>query len=223
MDFIDRLANAYFFAKHYVIDKGYSDEIDWQMRLCFNNVTEQVFLQEISWVILASGMSDKVISKIYPSIKEAFFEFSNCELIIKNRDKCLNKALMVFNNKKKIEAILFAVEYLYKSDFELIKSNIQNQGITYLQIFPFIGAATSYHLAKNLGIDVAKPDRHLVRVSTTLGLDNPHQLCSDLSERINEKASIIDLVIWRYATIDKNYIKNLSWFMNRYETYTSTC
>ena len=53
MNFSERISHGYFFAKHYVINKGFGNEVDWQEGLNFEMVTEQKFLSEISWVILA--------------------------------------------------------------------------------------------------------------------------------------------------------------------------
>ncbi len=78
-----------------------------------------------------------------------------------------------------------------------------------------MGEATSFHLAKNIGLNVAKPDRHLVRMSSALGFESVNILCSEISNLIEENISLIDLVLWRYATLDKNYIDKLLWLKNR--------
>jgi len=43
------------------------------------------------------------------------------------------------------------------------------EGVWFLQQLPFIGPVTAFHLAKNLGIEAVKPDRHLCRLSKLLG------------------------------------------------------
>ena len=83
----------------------------------------------------------------------------------------------------------------------------------YLESFPFIGPITKFHLAKNIGIDVAKPDRHLSRISKMLGFASVQELCESISQRIDEKVSVVDLVIWRYATIDKKYLEKIGRYL----------
>ena len=68
MENIDNLARVYFIAKTYVIQKGFSDEIDWQEEVSILNLDAQSFLKEYSWVV-SSGLSDKVVSKVFPKIK----------------------------------------------------------------------------------------------------------------------------------------------------------
>ena len=213
MDFPERIAHGYFFAKKYVIHKGYGNEIDWQEGLIFETVTEQKFLNEISWVILASGMNDKVIRKIFPLIKSVMLDFQSADLICKKRKSCHNKALKIFNHEGKINAILYAAEYIKKYSLAFIKSEILNKGLKFIQTFPYLGKATAFHFAKNLGLNFAKPDRHLNRISTALGFKNPEALCTEISNLVEEKISLIDLVLWRYATLDKDYIRRINWFV----------
>lgn len=213
MDFHSRIAHGYFFAKQYIINKGFASEIDWQDGLDFEKVNETKLLEEFTWVVLASGMNDKVVKKVFPSIKSIMYDFKSSELIYKRRVSCFNKALQIFNHPGKIKAILFLAEYVYKNSFGFIKSKIATEGIEFIQTLPYMGQATSFHLAKNLGIEVAKPDRHLNRIAKALGFKGPSELCKQLSITISEKASLIDLVLWRYATLDKKYLKKVCWLI----------
>ena len=213
MNFSDRIGHAYFFAKNYVINKGFASEIDWQEKIKYEEITEQQFLHEISWVIIASGLNDAVVRKIFPAIKESMFGFKNSKLIIDNKRKCLKSSLKVFNHKGKIQAILYAADYISTNTFKKVKAQILNEGIAFLQTFPYLGKATSFHLAKNIGIEVAKPDRHLVRISNALGFKNPNDLCGIIANKVNERISTIDIVLWRYATLDKKYLQKISWLI----------
>lgn len=216
MELNDRIAHGYFFAKNYIIKKGYANEVDWQDELKLDYITEQKFLEEFSWVVLASGMNDKVVRKLFPRIKKAMLNFKSSEAIFKQRKKCLKKCLEVINHPGKIAAILFTAEYIYVNSFDVLKLKIVEEGVNFIQMFPYMGKATSFHLAKNIGLDVAKPDRHLIRISNILGYENPNGLCQDLSNRIHEKKSLIDLVLWRYATLDRNYVANINRFIKRH-------
>lgn len=210
--FVDKLAYAYFFVKEYVIKKGYSFEIDYADDIKFNNLKESFFLKEAAWVVLSSGMSYKIISNKFNLISEAFNNWESAEEIIRNKYKCKKKSLKIFNNEQKIDAIIKIASIIKEDGFENIKSGINKMGVEYLTRFPFIGPATKFHLAKNIGINVAKPDRHLVRISNATGYNSPNDLCNVISERISEKAAIIDLVIWRYATLDRNYLMKINHF-----------
>lgn len=60
---------------------------------------------------------------------------------------------------------------------------------------PFIGAITKWHASKNLGADVAKPDRWLERVAT-LSNETVTQLCARLAQTTGDRVATVDLVIW---------------------------
>jgi hypothetical protein len=204
------LASAYLIAKETVIREGYGKEIEWQRNVSLNNLTESKFLKESAWVILSSGMNEIVIRKVFPRITHAFFNWESSETIYRNQSDCLESALNIFNNPKKIKAIIEIAKEISDIGFERSLKSIETEGVSYLTKFPYIGPATSYHLAKNIGFNVVKPDRHLVRVAKSAGYADPYDFCSDLSEIVGDDIRIIDIVIWRYATLSKNYLELFS-------------
>ena len=64
------------------------------------------------------------------------------------------------------------------------------------EALPWIGGITKYHLAKNFGADVAKPDVHLQRLADQHGC-TPQALCDRLAAETGYRAATIDTVLWR--------------------------
>jgi hypothetical protein len=60
---------------------------------------------------------------------------------------------------------------------------------------------TTYHLAKNLGVDVVKCDRHLMRLAPILGFHSPEEMCAAIGHQVGEPVSVVDIVLWRYCTL----------------------
>lgn len=201
----ENLASTYLDLKKSVIIAGYSHEIDWQSGLNFESTTETDFLREAAWVVLSSGFRESIVRKHFKGISKAFLDWRSAEQINKNRKQCRKKAISVFGNRRKIEAITEIVRKVANDGMECIKSNIRSHDVEYLQEFPFIGPITSYHLAKNLGLHVVKPDRHLVRMAYMTGHDSPLEMCSKVARVVGDSLAVVDLVFWRYATLDKNY------------------
>ncbi|MFZ3134291.1 MAG: hypothetical protein WBH08_11565 [Methanothrix sp.] len=199
------LAAKYFSIKELVVSKGYLDEIEWQSSLCFNDLDESSFLEELSWVILSSGMKESVIRKLFDNISRCFFYWSSSNIIIKNKEKCFNNAICYFNNKSKISSIIFAANILNELNFNDFKASILDDPISVLQQFPYIGPITVYHLAKNIGIHVAKPDRHLVRMAKAAGYSDVQLFCRTISKLSGDSIPVVDIVLWRFATIEKDY------------------
>ncbi len=215
MDYTERIGHAYFFAKNYIISKGYWNEIEWLDTIDYHFLTQEKFLQESAWVILASGLSDGVVQKKFPLIKNAMLGLTCGKLITENKDKCFHNSIRVFNHPGKINAILHIAQELANQSFENVKMQIDSLGIQYLKTFPFIGNATAFHLAKNIGLNVAKPDRHLVRISIALGFSTPADLCTRISDDLHENVALVDLVLWRYATLDKKYLEKINWLIKK--------
>jgi len=199
------LSIAYFDVKQFVISNGFANEIDWIEELDFEDLREQEFLRESAWVILSSGMSDKVVRKIFLAMTDVFYNWESSKRIILNKNTILTKALNIFKHRGKIEAIIEVAERVYTYGFQYIKEQIRNYGINYIESFKFIGPTTKYHLAKNIGLAVAKPDRHLIRLAKRNGFITPHAMCEAISSYTKEKVAVIDIVLWRFATLNRKY------------------
>lgn len=161
---------------------GYSGEINWQRELnpCDNNIA---FFWETCWVILNSGMKEQIARKIWERIQEAWLQEKNIS--------------EVFRHKGKVAAIKYAKD----NSGKLFEGYcLADDKIEYLKTIPFIGNITCYHLAKNLGHDCVKPDRHLVRVANTYNT-TPDLLCQQISDETGEKKCVVDIVIWRSCNL----------------------
>jgi hypothetical protein len=202
-----QLISRYLTAKELLIRFGFGPEIDWQDSLRASDFSATDFFREAAWVILSSGMREKVIRSTFPKIETAFCNWDH-ELVEKNRSRCIRRAMHQFGHAGKIQAISELAKRLSRDGFSEIKRRIDAEGIAYLQSFAFLGPATSVHLAKNLGYDVVKPDRHLTRVANALGAANPTEMCQRISVVVGDRLAVVDLVIWRYATLDSRYIEH---------------
>lgn len=207
---VERLIRAYMTAKESVIEAGFADEIDWQHHLDFGDVTEQAFLREAAWVILSAGMKETVVRAKFPAISRAFLDWSSAHEIAGRAKECRQAALLVVSHEGKTEAILFLASEVARSGFEHVRRCITGGAVEYLRSFPYLGPATACHLAKNLGLNVVKPDRHLVRIATRAGYTSPIAMCNDISTVVGDKQAVVDVVLWRYATLNRSYLATFS-------------
>jgi hypothetical protein len=217
----NKLASKYSFIKNYVIKCGFAEEINWQTNVCFNELNESIFLREIAWVILSSGMKETIIRNIFDKISKSFFNWTSSKLIVENKNKCFQKAIKYFNNRNKISAIIYAAEKINKIGFNQFKKIISENPIDRLQEFYYIGPVTVYHLVKNIGLPYAKPDRHLKRIAKKEGYSDVQKFCHDISKLTGDSKPVVDIVFWRFATITNDYLDVLSIFDEEYETFIS--
>lgn len=168
--------------KERVIKNGYAAEIDWSdsIKPCRS---ASKFLDEYIWVVINAGMKEQVGRKIFGRIQEAI-----------QTDIPLAE---VFGHKGKVAAIEKMLQS-YNEKFAGFQD--AKDKLAYLESLPWVGKITKYHLAKNLGLDVVKPDRHLVRIAKTFGVSCV-EMCEKLSQQTSDKLVTVDTVIWRAANL----------------------
>lgn len=206
----NNLLIKYEFAKTIVLDEGFQDEISWQSRLNYDDLDESSLLREIAWVILTCGMKELIIRNRFNSISHCFFNWSSAKKIKNNREECIQESLKIFNNFAKLSAIANSAIKIESVGFTQIKRDIKRNPLFALQEFDYIGPVTKYHLAKNIGLDVAKPDRHLVRIAKMENYPDVQTFCQAVSKLSGDSVPVVDLIYWRYATIERNYLDTLS-------------
>lgn len=202
---VQKLVEGYLAAFEVVLGSGFADEIDWQERRRIDHVTEPVFLREVAWVILSAGMKEAVVRQRFPAISEAFLGWASAASIVRERSRCSRTALLAFNHDAKIAAIIKVAEMVVEQSFGGVLSGLLQNGVDAFEALPYIGPVTKFHLAKNLGVDVAKPDRHLVRLARSAGCASPQRLCQLIAAVTGDRVATVDLVLWRYATITPTY------------------
>ena len=167
-----------------VNNSGYASEIDYIDSL--KPIEEQdahMFFLEYVWVVLNAGMKEQVARNIYNRYCENF-----------------NINFVRHPTKKK------AIEYMfhnYTSTFEELLNT--DDKINHLETLLWIGPITKYHLARNIGIDTVKPDRHLVRLAEMFGFESPLKMCEHVNMDNETKLGTIDVVLWRYCNLYPDY------------------
>lgn len=175
--------DVYLEAKQGVIDAGFSQEIVTIKKLLSKEPTEEQFLAEYVLVVCNSGMKAEVASEIMGRVWEAIW---NCE-----------SALTVFGHTGKANAIDF-VSANYVQLFQEYEA--AEDKLAFLQTLPWIGKITKYHLGRNLGLNVVKPDLHLIRIANRFHT-TPEKLCRRLEKQTGDKAGLIDCVLWRASKL----------------------
>lgn len=161
---------------------GYADELAWarEIQPCDNSID---FRDETIWVILNSGMKEQIARIIQHRVYNAMAEA-----------KSLDKA---FKHTGKVAAI----RYVWDNCSSLFEQWLFTENkIEFLLKIPYIGKITVWHLAKNLGLDCAKPDRHLIRVASQYDT-TPDELCARLARQTGERIALVDTVIWRACNL----------------------
>jgi hypothetical protein len=168
-------------------------------------LTESAFLRESAWVILASGMKEVVVRRLFPAVSSAFLEWRSAADIERHHKRCEQRALQYFRNPRKIRAIVAVCCDVARTGFLAIHQTLKRDGLAYIREMPYMGPVTSLHLGKNIGLQCVKPDRHLVRMAVAAGYDSVERMCIEIADAVGDKLPVVDLVLWRYAACGEEY------------------
>jgi hypothetical protein len=194
----DELIRHYLQAKNWIDRSPFVHEVEWQSSVQFISLTETEFLRQYAWVVLNSGFREAVVRKHFSYISLCFCDWESAASIVQNSEACIGCATSVFGNWRKLKALVEAARMIESEGFEVFRLRIKAGAMSELERLPYIGAVTKFHLAKNLGLDVAKPDRHLVRVASRFGYKDVQRMCRDIFDFCGDKIAVADLVLWRF-------------------------
>jgi hypothetical protein len=176
-------SKLYIQLKDQLIKKGYLDEIAWAENITPCDTAFR-FAAEYAYVVCNSGMKQQIAAEIYKRLWRAIvFEQPITAKIFRHKAK-IAAIKEVYNNRDR-----YFQEYKAAAD-----------KLAYIGNMPYMGEIIKYHLAKNLGIGVCKPDRHLKRIADDYGME-PQEMCERLSAATGDKLAVIDMVIWRAANL----------------------
>lgn len=182
------LVNIYLKIKEIVISEGYKQEIE-SIESIPKDFDKEYFFREYCWVVINSGMKNKIAEKIF----EKFWN---------NGDINFDEVNHPHKNKS-IRYVFSRLDFIY-NHFITSKNKLE-----FLKALSHIGDITKYHLARNLGLDYAKPDRHLTRIAHFLKYDDVQKFCKAISEFVDDRIGIVDLVLWRFATLFEDYLERI--------------
>ena len=173
-------------------------EVAWHRNTDFPEFSEQELLREAAWVILCSGFREATVRRSFDHVSLCFCDFESSQSICEQGWRCVAAAKVSINNPAKLNAISACASLVHAQGFASFKKAVVSEPLSQLQKLPFIGPVTVWHLAKNLGLDVAKPDRHLVRMANHCGFSTVADLCCELADKNSEQVKVVDLILWRY-------------------------
>jgi hypothetical protein len=165
-----------------ICEAGYEDDIRWSESVSEPKIAND-FAREAIFVICNSGMRFTVAQGIFNRVMASLENGGSAHDAFGHKGKS-GAIDAIWSDRER----LFA-DYLAAPD-----------KLAFCESLPWIGGITKYHLAKNFGADVAKPDVHLQRLADWEGT-TPQALCERLAKESGYRASTVDLILWRACAI----------------------
>lgn len=161
-----------------VHDAGHHADSTWPEKLVPPKSAER-FAEAAVYVIVNSGMKYAVAQTIFARCMEKLHQHGKVRRIFGHPGKA-----------RAIERIWSQRQRLFEAYQEA------NDKLEFCASLPWVGPVTKFHLAKDLGVDVAKPDVHLARLArhdrTTV-----ERLCRRLARKTGYRVATIDTILWR--------------------------
>ena len=202
-------------------------------------MTNTDIFAELSWIVYSSGFRFDIIVRYWAALREAFHQFDVKKVAFLSKDleaqamricqrtgfKNPKKAMWCIQNAQRIIELDYEkkhqgglrgylVEISKRNLFELVE--LAPCVVQELR-FKGIGGTTVFHFMKNMGIDIFKPDIHVRRILTNLGLIDfenvPNlEICramSFLSFVSGMKISELDTLLFVYGRATRDSISTL--------------
>jgi len=165
-------------ARERVIAAGFAHDITWSEGLAAP-ATPEVLAQEAIWVICNSGMKHTIARSIYRRVMHAIAIGLDPHEVFGHAGKA------------------GAIATIWRDRAQLFAAfGEAADRVAWCGDLPWVGEITKFHLAKNLGVDCAKPDRWLVRLAAIEG-ETVDGLCCRLATASGDRIGTVDYVLWR--------------------------
>jgi len=204
------LINVFVKAEQFVKD-NYPEDLEAAyifLSIAPDEINKDFFFLQYVHVVYCSGFKWGVVNKNWSQLKEAYRGFDYQE-VNRNRERVRRAAQRVINHKPKIEAIIETAKTLTTWSEDAFRSFIDaaQKNIDTLEVLPYIGKVTKYHLGICLGFNMIKPDVHLQRLADHYKM-SPFDMCEKLSKETGHPRRIVDAILWRAS---EQKAINVSW------------
>jgi 3-methyladenine DNA glycosylase/8-oxoguanine DNA glycosylase len=160
--------------------------------------SKELFWPEYIWCVYTAGFSAKVITKIFPALMSAYGGPPDDDGFGKSPIVSWEAVMKINANRRRFRSVIKCQGIL--SGYGWPEFNRRYlQYVDDMEKLPGIGRVTKYHLARNLGFDVVKPDLHLERLRKWYGFTSSLQMCEMLAHMYEERLGVVDFVLWAYC------------------------
>jgi hypothetical protein len=181
---------------------SYCSELEPVLALRPEQITRQTFLEAYIATVLGSGYKWSIVEGFLPQFKAALRNY-DVDAIASAPNDIRVAALNVFHHERKIDAIIWMAQRLASEEWDQFKAHLTGADrLEFIDSFHYIGPVTKYELAKNIGLDYAKPDRLMRRIAGEFGytdtIPGVFDMVRDLQNATGKSPRVIDSILWRY-------------------------
>ncbi len=198
------LRNLYNTCLQKVIGLGWDEDIEWSRKVTISDLNKVEFFEQYAFCVFVAFFRWSVIDKKWPDLTVVFKGW-DYEEICQHKQEVEREARKVFGNERKVKSVLRCAEILSNRGWDNFRASLTSRDLSHqlelLDTLPGIGQAAKYQLAGAIGIDVAKPDRWLLRLASKYGYsateEGVQEFARRIAELVGERVKVVDYVLWR--------------------------
>lgn len=177
-------------AREHVGDNVY---VPWD----FDDVDVRVFLGQYLWTIYVAGFRNSVVEKHIEAISLVFHDL-DLEKIAGMES--IDARVLPIRHQRKADAFLSGCKMIHAEGWSAFKERVAERGRAALQELPYMGPATSQHMALALGIeDTEKADTWIKQCAAACSA-SVDQLVTFLSKEHGLTRQQVDSYLWRFCS-----------------------
>ena len=163
----------------------------------FAQVKLKRFLRTYLWVIYVSGFRNAVVERYFPDLTEAFHNFDLDAIVAIDS---IDADALPIRNQRKADAFVQGCRMIRAEGWKRFKRRLSSGGRATLRELPWMGPATSQHMALVLGLeDTEKCDTWLKQCATACSA-SVTELVTYLSREYGLTRQQVDNYLWRYCS-----------------------
>lgn len=161
-----------------------------------NDVDQRIFIEQYLWVIYVSGFRNAVVEKHIGAITTAFHDLDLDRIVAM---ESIDASTLPIRNQRKADAFLKGCKLIHREGWVDFKERLHERGRMALMELPFMGPATSQHMALALGIeDTEKADTWIKQCAAACS-GTVDQLVTFLSREFGLTRQQVDAYLWQYC------------------------
>ena len=163
----------------------------------FDDVDLRSFLWQYLWVIFVSGFSVAVVKKHFAGIMEGFHDLDLDRIASM---ESIDAQTLPIRHQWKADAFLKGCRLIHREGWPAFRRRLQERQRAALRELPFMGHATSRHMALALGIeDTEKPDTWIRQCAAECSA-TVDEMVTFLSKEYGLTRQQVDAYLWRYCS-----------------------
>lgn len=181
------------------VRENFPEDLEWSgniIKTDLKDVTKRWFFSEYVHCVYCSGFSVRIVRMKSEVLRDAYYDYDPVK-VAANPDEVWRKAMRktAIRNKIKVKSIIKGAGVINGLEWPRFLYRAQ-KNFDVFKTLPYIADKLKYHLARNIGFNVIKPDVHIERLASHFALD-PFEMCDLLSKKTGLPRHTVDSILWR--------------------------